>query len=342
MDIKSVSEKDRIVFDKLATHPLQSWEWGEFRKKTGIDVVRLGRFDNDKLVETAQITFHKLPFTSYTIGYLPKCGLISPEMLMRLVALGKEKDCIFIKFEPNIEKNNWELSHLSGRTHVLPSPHPLFTKYTFQLDISKSEKELLSVMHPKTRYNIKVAQKHSVTVTEDNSEDAFKKYLELTFETTRRQKFYAHSQRYHTLMWETLYPCGIAHLLTASFEDVGHKHILVTWVLFLFNKVIYYPYGASSDSFRNVMASNLMMWEAIRWGKKMGAKKFDMWGALGPNPSPNESWYGFHRFKQGYGATLVEFAGSFDIVIQPAAYKIFNLLHTGREIFLKIKSNFRS
>ncbi len=335
MDIKSVSEKDRIVFDKLATHPLQSWEWGEFRKKTGIDVARLGRFDNDKLVETAQITFHKLPTTNYTIGYLPKCGRISTEMLMRLSALGKEKNCIFIKFEPNIEKKNWKLN-------IVASPHPLFTKYTFQLDISKSEKELLSVMHPKTRYNIKVAQKHSVTVTEDNSKEAFKKYLELTFETTRRQKFYAHNERYHTLMWETLHPCGIAHLLTASFEDMDHKHILVTWVLFLFNKVIYYPYGASSDSFRNVMASNLMMWEAIRWGKKMGAKKFDMWGALGPNPSPNDSWYGFHRFKQGYGATLVEFAGSFDIVIHPAAYKIFNILHAGREIFLKIRSNFRN
>jgi lipid II:glycine glycyltransferase (peptidoglycan interpeptide bridge formation enzyme) len=101
--------------------------------------------------------------------------------------------------------------------------------------------------------------------------------------------------------------------------------------------MLYYPYGASSSRFKNIMASNLMMWEAIRFGKKHGATLFDMWGSLGPNPSISDPWYGFHRFKQGYNPRLIEFIGSFDLVINPKLYKLYNLVHKAREIFLKLK-----
>ncbi|MBI5452581.1 peptidoglycan bridge formation glycyltransferase FemA/FemB family protein, partial [Candidatus Gottesmanbacteria bacterium] len=218
--------------------------------------------------------------------------------------------------------------------------HPLFTKYTFQLSLTKSEEELLKNMHSKTRYNIKVAQKHEVIIKEDNSNQAFEKYLQLTFATTRRQKFYAHNRRYHQLMWETLKSSKIAHLLTANYQYQGKNHTLVTWIVFLFNNILYYPYGASSSEFRNVMASNLMMWEAIRWGKKNGAKLFDMWGSLGPAPDISDPWYGFHRFKQGYGTKLVEFVGSFDLVINPFLYRLYNYANSLRQFFLIIKSNF--
>ena len=31
MEIKQVTKKDKVAFNKAAIHPLQSWEWGEFR-----------------------------------------------------------------------------------------------------------------------------------------------------------------------------------------------------------------------------------------------------------------------------------------------------------------------
>jgi len=330
--------KDKIAFDKLASHPLQSWCWGEFRKKTGIEVIRLGRYEKDKLIETAQITIHSLPFTSYRIGYFPKGRIPSKEMLNKLIEIGKIYNCIFIKLEPNIEKNDWELAMKNWKITLVPSAHPLFTKYTFQLDLNKTDEEILKGMHPKTRYNIKVAQKHGITVQENNSDQAFSEYLHLTFETTKRQKFFAHNKNYHQLMWETLKAEGMAHLLTATYPKEGNI-VLAAWILFFFNGVIYYPYGASSGKFRNTMASNLLMWEAIKWGKRKGAKLFDMWGSLGPNPDIKDPWYGFHRFKQGYNPRLVEFAGSFDLVINPALYNLYNVADRLRKAFLKIKSH---
>lgn len=342
MSVKIVSYEDKNKFDSLALHPLQSWAWGDFRKKTGIEVIRLGIYERGRLIETAQVTIHPIPFTSRAIGYLPKGNIPSQEMLNALFDAGNKYKCIFIKLEPNIQAGN-NLQFLIPKSKFLipNSPHPLFTKYTFQLDLTVPEETLLKNMHPKTRYNIKIAQKHRVTVREDNSDRAFASYLKLTFETTKRQKFFAHDRQYHQLMWETLRDAKITHLLTATLENDGTEQILVTWILFLFNNILYYPYGASSNLYRNLMPSNLIMWEAIRFGKKHGAKIFDMWGALGPNPDPLDPWYGFHKFKLGFGAQLIEFVGSFDLVIEPKLYRLYNFIHQGREIFLKIKARFK-
>lgn len=289
----------------MTNHPLQSPAWGEFRKAMGVDVVSTyGWF----------LTFHKIPFTPWTIGYFPKGPKPTQKMIDELLVLGKQKNAIFIQLEPNT----------TTKVKLQPSHHPLFTKYTFVLDLTKSEEELLSAMHPKTRYNIKVAQKHGVIITEDNS--AFADYLRLTKETTGRQGFYAHNERYHRTMWNILHKAGIAHLFVAKFNG----EILSAWIVFVWGDTVYYPYGASSRKHRDVMAPTLMLWEIAKWAKKKGLKYFDLWGAMGPNPDVNDPWYGFHRFKQGFGPTLIEFAGSFDLVINKPLYTLYTVADTIR------------
>lgn len=329
-----ITDKERNDFNKLATHPLQSFEWGEFRKKTGIKVIRKGFWENKKLTQAFQLTIHKIPKTPFNIGYLPKGALPTKELIGQLEKIGKEEKCVFIQLEPNAIKNKDEIN-----LSLTPSAHPLFTKYTFQLDLTKSEEELLKNMHPKTRYNIKIAQKHGVAIEEETSEKAFSEYLKLTSETTSRQGFLAHTASYHKLMWETLKNKKInqdelsAHLLVAYYQNIA----LTTWILFIFKETLYYPYGASSSKHREAMASNLMMWEAIKFGKKLGLKTFDMWGSLGENPDANDPWYGFHRFKQGYGPKLIEFVGSYDLVINPILYQAYKIADKLRIIFLSLK-----
>lgn len=307
---------------KQPNHPLQSFEWGEFRKKTGIKVVR---------TESFQLTIHKIPNTPFNIGYLPKGAMPDQKLIDELKAIGKNEKCIFIQIEPNVEKGKVSPNILiSQYPNIRPSFHPLFSKYTFVLNLTKSEDELLKNMHSKTRYNIKVAQKHGVGVIEDNSDKAFEDYIKLTKETSKRQGFYAHSEKYHRLMWKTL-KGKIAHLFVAKYKS----KILAAWVVFVFRNAVYYPYGASSDENREVMASNLMMWEVIKWGKKMGLKKFDMWGALRPNPNTNDPWYGFHRFKEGYGGELIEFVGSYDLVLNPFLYELYKIADKIRWLFLR-------
>ena len=334
---QTITPAQKHIFNQTVTHPLQSYEWGEFRKATGIQVIRKGYFDKNTLVDAFQLTLHPIPHTSWNIGYLPKGNAPTPELLQELKRLGKENNCIFIQLEPNIKEAD---------IINIPLPkaaHPLFTQYTFVLDITKSEEELLKNMHQKTRYNIRVAQKHDVEIKEENSQEAFDIYWQLTKETTQRQGFYAHTKSYHEKMWETLHQSqseGLqAHLFIARYKSPESKIKipLVAWVLFTFQDKLYYPYGASSSLYRNVMASNLMMWEAIKFGKQQGLKSFDMWGSMGENPNTKDPWYGFHRLKQGYGPELVKFVGSYDLIINPTLYQFYKLADKVRWIFLKLK-----
>jgi len=335
MTIRPITDEQKQAYNHIVSHPLQAYEWGSFREKTGVKVIRKGFFENEKLIDGFQLSIHRIPKLPLTIGYLPKGNTPTQEVLQELQAIGQQERTIFIQLEPNVKRtSNFELQ----TSNLRESAHPLFTKYTFQLDLTPSEDELLAKMQSKTRYNIRVAQRHGVSVQEDNSENAFSQYLKLTEETTKRQKFYAHSLSYHQTQWQILShktePNTLSsHLLTATYKG----KVLVAWIVFIFKDSLYYPYGASSSEYREVMASNLMMWETIRFGKKHGLTVFDIWGALGTDPDPNDPWFGFHRFKQGYGPRHIEFVGSYDLVINPLLYKGYVLSDKARWLYLRLK-----
>jgi lipid II:glycine glycyltransferase (peptidoglycan interpeptide bridge formation enzyme) len=321
-------------FNSAVTHPLQSFEWGTFREATGIRVIREVSVSGQKVDRACTITIHPIPRTSWNIGYLPKGAMPDETLIQTLQEIGEKERCVLIQLEPNVTVDEQKVIP----SQLRPAVHPLFTKHTLQIDLRKSEDELLANMHSKTRYNIRVAQKHNVSVQEDNSPEAFKEYLKLTEETTKRQGFYAHSRKYHETQWQTL-PHVVkpnqlsSHLLTATVDG----KVLTAWILFVFQGVLYYPYGASSGEHRETMHSTAMMWEAIRYGKNLGLKIFDLWGALGADPDPKDPWFGFHRFKSGFGPQSVEFIGSYDLVINPSLYKIYAIADKLRWIYLKLR-----
>jgi hypothetical protein len=49
-------------WEEKANHPLQSWFWGEARKKMGIDVLRLAEIKNHEIVNVFQMSLHPFPF----------------------------------------------------------------------------------------------------------------------------------------------------------------------------------------------------------------------------------------------------------------------------------------
>ena len=210
----------------------------------------------------------------------------------------------------------------------------LFTPYTFLIDLRKSEEELLAQMKPKTRYNLRLAQKHGVQVVEDSTDAGFNEYLKLLKETTKRQGFYAHGESYQQKMWAHMRQAGIARLIKAVWQG----QTLVTWILFNYKGRLFYPYGASSREHKELMASNLVMWEAMRLGKQWGSHTFDLWGALPPNPDPKDPWIGFHNFKEGYGGVHARFAGTFDLVIDPNLYQLYRIADRWRWRLLRLRA----
>ncbi|HPS40848.1 MAG TPA: peptidoglycan bridge formation glycyltransferase FemA/FemB family protein [Candidatus Woesebacteria bacterium] len=338
MLIREILPQEKELFNQVASHPLQSYQWGEFRKQTGVQVERLGFFDNGTLTKAMQVTFHKVPILNRFVGYYPKGFAPDEDQIAALNHLAQKYNAIYIKMEPNVKKpleqnreENPDIQFL--RKFQTEEGRALFTRYTFELDLSLSEEALISKQSSKTRYNVRLATKKGVKVIEDTTERGLKDYLKILEETTKRQGFYAHTPEYFRQLWLSLKDTGMLHIFKAVYEN----KVLVVWIVFVFNGVLYYPYGASSSLFREVMASNLMMWEVIRFGKAQGCQSFDMWGSLGPIPDPKSPWNGFHRFKKGYGGELVEFIGSFDLVNDYPSYKIYSLAENLRWKFLRFK-----
>jgi lipid II:glycine glycyltransferase (peptidoglycan interpeptide bridge formation enzyme) len=278
-----------------------------------------------------QMTFHPIPHTPWFVGYFPKGPTPTKEMMSVLRNIAREQHAISIQLEPNTRESEFHtpLSSLG----LIPSHRELFTKHNFLLDLTQSEKDLMARMHSKTRYNIRVAERHGVTIAEDNSDRAFAEYLRLSQETTSRQGFYAHDEHYHRTMWKEMSAAGIAHLFTASYQG----KTLAAWIIFRWGDTIYYPYGASSRDNREVMAPTLLLWKIALWGKSHGAKTFDLWGALGPAADPRDPWYGFHRFKEGFAPEAVTYIGSYDFVTNPLAYRIYCIADSLRWMLLRLK-----
>ncbi|MCX6704620.1 MAG: peptidoglycan bridge formation glycyltransferase FemA/FemB family protein [Candidatus Woesebacteria bacterium] len=305
------------TLDSISTHPLQTSAWAEFRRKWGNEVLE---------TKYGILTLHKLPLVNYKIGMFIKGITPTKEMLVDLKKLGSEKKLVFIKLEPNVEKSE-QLVKLVKSAGAVPGK-TLFTPTTFWIDLTPSEEEILKSFSSKTRYNIRLAEKRGVTVKEDDSDKAFERYLELTRETVNRQGFYAHTEKYHRLMWNILKKAGIAHLLTATYQG----EIITTWIVFAWKNFLYYPYGASTEKHKEVMANNLVMWEAIRFGRNLKLKTFDLWG--------REEGKGFTKFKEGYNPKVIEFLGTWDLVINRPLYAIYKLAEWIRWPVLKVSAQF--
>jgi lipid II:glycine glycyltransferase (peptidoglycan interpeptide bridge formation enzyme) len=175
--IKIITSND-IEWNKYVLHPMQSWEWGEVRQAEGKSVIRFvestSQREYDKgpedlrpltfdSITVYQMTLHPIPHTGYSIGYIPKSSWPSEEFLQYIKKYAQSHKMLFVKFEPEgIAKDN---------SHLINSPHPLFTPWTQVVDLVPSEEELLKRMHPKTRYNARLAEKKGVVVQE-MSDDA--------------------------------------------------------------------------------------------------------------------------------------------------------------------------
>lgn len=303
-----------------AHHPMQSWEWGEARKKMGIQVEKI--FGDDTVF---QFTIHPIPCSPFSIGYLPRSVQPTETVLKQLYDFGKKNNLIFIKIEPYSPYSK-DSEFKNSNLKLKSSPHPLFPEWTQTLDLKETEEILLKNMKPKTRYNIRLAEKKGVVVKEMSTDEGYAIFENLYFETCKRQKYHGHTPFYHRTMWNSL-KNSQAHILIAFLGETP----LAAYELLYFKNNLYYLYGGSSLLHKNVMAPNLLMWEAIKLGKRLGAGLFDMWGSLPPAYSDSHPWAGFTRFKEGYGTRFAHLSPSYDLIVNPVLYGIYNIAHKIRE-----------
>jgi lipid II:glycine glycyltransferase (peptidoglycan interpeptide bridge formation enzyme) len=294
---------------------LQSWEWGEFQRKAGSEVVRV----QAETGAMAQLLRRALPFGK-RYWYCPRGPLGGLPDLAKVpeIALG-----VFLRFEPLSDPS------IALGTTALVKVHDVQPRQTLIVDLRQDREALMAAMHEKWRYNIRLAERKGVRVYVAGPSDAsaIDVFWDLLNETTERDRFRAHGKEYYRSMLEMLSgdPASdgrtrpVARLVFAEHDG----KVLAANLMIYFGTTATYLHGASSRERREVMAPHLLHWTAMTQAKDWGYASYDFWG-IAPEGAENHPWAGITRFKRGFGGASVAYPGTYDLPIDRFWYALYS------------------
>ena len=301
---------------------LQSWNWGEFQIGLGRKIIRLAVTDEKKnILGLAQIIKQPLRF-GRNYFYLPRGPIICSEnadqalefILVEIKKMARQEKVIFLRLDPAWLENSANQQRLKKYNCFYSGQ--VQPQKTLILDLNKSEDELSSRLKSKTRYNIKVAQKHCIKI--DEGDNYFEDFWSLTVKTGERDNITTHPKAYYQKMLSALSASGKLKLIIAKYDNKPVAANLVAY----FGKWCVYLHGASDYAYRDKMAPYLLQWEAILDAKARGFKYYDFWGA------DEAKWPGVTRFKIGFAPQneLVSYVGSWDLVYDKFWSNLYSLI----------------
>jgi lipid II:glycine glycyltransferase (peptidoglycan interpeptide bridge formation enzyme) len=175
-------------------------------------------------------------------------------------------------------------------------------------------------MKPKTRYNIRLAERRGVQVRQGTAADLGLLYR-MYAETSVRDGFVIRGEDYYRAAWTTFLEAGLAEPLIAEVE----REAVAAVVVVRFAGKAYYLYGMSRAAHREKMPNALLQWEAMRRAKAAGCRVYDLWGAPDTFDESDSMW-GVYRFKEGLGGFVLRTLGAWDLPVNPLLYRLFTQL----------------
>lgn len=282
--------------------------WEEFQKSVGRKTFR---FRNDVYAVKMELPFNK------SFLYSPSPN--APEFLDEIKKTAKQENAIFFKWEPMVPAER-EIPIIKKQdtnklqdSNFKKSNKALQPQKTVIVDLNKSEDVLMQSMHKKWRYNIRLAQRKGIEISEckNKTTEGFEQFWALLEATAEREGFATHPKEYY----KELFKLEQVKLFHANFEN---KHPAFAVVLFHAKRATYL-HGASDYKYRKYMAPHLLHAEIMRYAKEKQFSEYDLWGI------DEKKWPGVTRFKRGFGGKEVEYIGSFDLPLQKLWYGLYRL-----------------
>lgn len=197
---------------------------------------------------------------------------------------------------------------------------------TVLLDLGGTEDAILAGMKPKWRYNIRLAAKKGVTVSDEGAL-AVDTFYSLYETTARRDGIALHPEAYYRELFRRAGdPAAYAPAETRPdlrLWVARHEGDALAAIITVFHgDQAIYLYGASSDAKRNLMPAYALQWEAIRAAKAAGCSSYDFFG-IPPRDDSSHAMAGLYRFKTGFGGAILHYAGAWDYPIRGLEYGLF-------------------
>ncbi len=288
---------------------LQSREWEEIQKKMGRLTRRIG---------PVLVIEHGLPL-GFKYLYAPRPESLGREFFSGAREMARESGALFLKVDP-AESFGADLTDSVESFSLQP-------RLAVLIDCRKSDEELLQKMHPKTRYNIRVAERHGVSlrrVLPDEVVSGLDSFWELAAETSKRNGFSLHSRNHYGLLLGVKSEAFQNQLWLAEYRG----KVLAAAIINFYRPsgLATYLHGASSGQHREVMASHLLHWGVAKAAKKGNFARYDFGG------TDEKRWPGVSRFKKGFGGDIIVFPESRDFAFRPALYRLYRLQHKLRHL----------
>ena len=320
---------------------LQSWGWGEFQKALGRQVARISLEKNDEgassTVQLLAIT-HELRFGVRYVS-IPRGPIFSGEpdaTALRTVVLDvmAREHAQFAKLEfPFLHDTQKDFVATLVRTGFLRGSHREPVDTTI-VNLAENESALLACMHPKTRYNIHVAERHGVTVREvvckDDEQIAgeVEKFWDILSETANRDNFSTHPQQYYETMMQVFGVTEKGLRVRLVFAELDGE-VLAGGVFAEYGDTLTYLHGASRSDHREYMAPYALHWRVMLSAKSRGCTKYDLWG-VAPADQPTHPWAGISRFKHGFGGTRAQYEGAWELPRSRFWHTVYTLAKKAR------------
>lgn len=199
------------------------------------------------------------------------------------------------------------------------APRDLLPPDTVLIDLDAPEDALLARMHHKTRYNIRLAQRRGVVVSEGTAAD-LPAWYELYLQTMARNQIEPLPLSHFKTMLDERAEGSASPVLPRLLLARHEGQLLAGLILAIAPPRATYMYGASTREHRELMPSHALQWAALRFAKARGCKDYDMFGTAPRNGQPHPL-AGVHRFKIGFGGRLVHREGCWDFPYQDKTYK---------------------
>jgi lipid II:glycine glycyltransferase (peptidoglycan interpeptide bridge formation enzyme) len=313
---------------------LQSWGWAQFQESLGRNVYRY-RIDrpgsgeaHEDTVSQFSLIIHPLPL-GRRYAYVPRgpvmragesdIGARFQTFIGSLRELIGREGLVFARVEFPYERPDGAIGADEIGKSGFRSVRAVQPADTVIIDLEKGEEELLAAMHQKTRYNIRVAERHGVIVREAEfaNAEAFRHDVELFWrmldETAGRDKFHTHPKGYYEKMLDVLSAKKHSGSLKVRLMFAEHKgQAVAAAAIAEYGDTVTYLHGASLSSSRQVMAPYLLHWRIMAEAKRDGRKKYDLWG-VAPSDDPAHPWAGITRFKTGFGGARVSYVGAWEL-----------------------------
>ncbi len=345
--MRIVEAKSRKEWDEFVTsHPeanfLQSWDFYEFYKSRGNDVVRrlvveevfddqdqkvarertiLGAYAG--VVEKAKRGRH-LAIAGGPILDWGKLNVV--EAVFRDMAeQGKKYGCVFVRVRPQLERSAESLE-LMRRLGAKPAPMYLSVEFAGVLDLQRSEEEILAGMRQRMRRALRKGAKNDIQIEKSTDPADIHEFYQIELQTAGRHGFVAFSEDFLTKQFAAFAKHGEAVLYTAKYQG----EILAQNFMIFYGNEASYHYGVSSELGTKLSGAPLLHMEAMRDAREQGISRYNFWGIVGED----ETWhrfYGVSQFKRGFGVDEFKYVPAHDLVLKPGRYLVTKLIEQARK-----------